>query len=98
MDSLESVLFGIMYGGSYNAEKVGTDIVGDYTIDTCDTIDQGWETAIWKGENPIIIVQRYGSKGEAEAGHKYWVDICKLKPAQAWSVQTDRYENFEEEE
>ena len=95
MDSLEDLLFGILYGGSYNGEKIGTDIVGDYTIDTCDTIDQGWETAVWKGENPMIIVDRYKTKEEAVKGHENWIEVCKLNPVQAWSVQTGRYENFE---
>ena len=31
-------------------DPVGSDRVGEYTIDTCDTIDQGYETAIQKNE------------------------------------------------
>lgn len=46
MDSIYSTLFGIMMGANGRGEEVGRDTVGEYTIDTCYTVDQGWETAI----------------------------------------------------
>lgn len=38
MDSIYSTLFGALFGT--RGEVVGKDTVGDYTIDTCYTIDQ----------------------------------------------------------
>jgi hypothetical protein len=97
MDSIYSTLFGIMMGASNRGEEVGRDTVGEYTIDTCYTIDQGWETAVWKNDHPMIIVGRYASKEDAQQGHKDWCEVCKLEPNSAWSVQTERIESFGEE-
>ena len=94
MDSIYSTLFGFMLGDNNRSEVIGRDTVGDYTIDTCYTIDQGWETAVWKGNNPMIIVDRYASKEDAQKGHENWREICKLNPSSAWSVQMECYENF----
>ena len=94
MDSIYSTLFGLMLGDNNRSEVISRDIVGDYTIDTCYTIDQGWETAVWKGSNPMIIVGRYASKEDAQEGHENWREICKLNPSTAWSVQMECYENF----
>ena len=95
MDSIYSTLFGIMLGENNRSEVIGCDIVNNYTIDTCYTIDQGWETAVWKGSNPMIIVGRYASKEDAQKGHENWCEICnKLNPSSAWSVQMECYENF----
>lgn len=94
MDSIYSMLFGFMLGETDRGEVIGRDIVGDYTIDTCYTIDQGWETAVWKGSNPMIIVGRYASKEDAQEGHENWREACKLNPSSAWSVQMECYENF----
>lgn len=94
MDSIYSMLFGLMMGEDNRSEVIGRDIVNDYTIDTCYTIDQGWETAVWKGSNPMIIVGRYASKEDAQEGHENWREICKLNPSSAWSVQMECYKNF----
>ena len=94
MDDIFSTLFGILNANYDLADKVGRDQVGDYTIDTCDTVDQGWETAVWKGDGDMIIVARYESKEEAEQGHEDWVTICRTNPISAWSVQLDSYEKF----
>lgn len=94
MDSIYSTLFGIMLGKNNRSEVVGRDTVNDYTIDTCYTIDQGWETAVWKGSNPMIVVDRYASKEDAQKGHENWREACKLNPSSAWSVQMECYENF----
>ena len=94
MDSIYSTLFGIMLGKNNRSEVIGCDTVNDYTIDTCYTIDQGWETAVWKGSNPMIIVDRYASKEDAQKGHENQREICKLNPSSAWSVQMECYENF----
>ena len=56
MDSLFDLMFGIMNNDYSKDDKVGHDVIGDYTIDTCDTVDQGYETAMWKGDGDIIIV------------------------------------------
>ena len=94
MDSIYSIMFGAMLGKNNRGEVVSRDTINDYTIDTCYTIDQGWETAVWKGSNPMIIVDRYASKEDAQKGHENWCEACKLNPSSAWSVQMECYENF----
>ena len=46
MDRFEDLLFGILNNNRELSDLVGRDTVGDYTIDTCYTIDQGYETAV----------------------------------------------------
>ena len=94
MDSLFDLMFGIMNNDYSKADKAGHDIVGDYTIDTCDTMDQGYETAMWKGDGDIIIVERYPNKERAEAGHTKWCEFAKTNPEHVYSVQVDEHVNF----
>ena len=94
MDDFMSLIYGIMNNNYATAEKVGRSNVGLFTIDTCYTVDQGWETAVWKGNNPMIIVGRYATKEEAAQGHNDWCAVCANNPTSAWSVQIDDYENF----
>lgn len=93
MDTINSLLFGI-FNTSGNEERCGNDIVGNYTVDTCFTVDQGYETAIWKGNGEIIVVQRHANKEEAIKGHALWIEYCKLNPVCVYSPQTDRVEVF----
>ena len=94
MDSLLDLMFGIMNNDYSKADKVGHDVIGDYTIDTCDTIDQGYETAMWKDDGDIIIVERYPNKMRAEIGHSKWCEFAKTNPKFVYSVQLDEYVNF----
>lgn len=94
MDSLFDLMFGIMNNDYSKADKVGNDIIGDYTIDTCDTVDQGYETAIWKDDGDIIIVERYPNKMRAEVGHSKWCEFAKTNPKFVYSVQLDEFINF----
>lgn len=94
MDSLFDLMFGIMNNDYSKADKVGNDIIGDYTIDTCDTMDQGYETAMWKDDGDIIIVERYPNKMRAEIGHSKWCEFAKTNPKFVYSVQLDEYVNF----
>ena len=94
MDSLFDLLFGIMNNDYSKADKVGNDIIGDYTIDTCDTVDQGYETAMWKDDGDIIIVERYPNKMRAEVGHSKWCEFAKTNPKFVYSVQLDEFVNF----
>jgi hypothetical protein len=94
MDSIYSMIFGALFNNYETAEKVGRDTVGEYTIDTCYTIDQGWETAVWKGDHNMIIVGRYPDKESAQEGHADWCAACALNPTGAWSVQHDEYMTF----
>lgn len=94
MDSLFDVMFGIMNNDYSKADKVGNDVIGDYTIDTCDTIDQGHETAMWKDDGDIIIVERYPNKMRAEIGHSKWCEFAKTNPKFVYSVQLDEFVNF----
>lgn len=94
MDYLFDLLFGIMNNDYSKADKVGNDIIGDYTIDTCDTVDQGYETAMWKDNGDIIIVERYPNKMRAEIGHSKWCEFAKTNPKFVYSVQLDEFVNF----
>ena len=94
MDSLFDLMFGIMNNDYSKADKVGNDVIGDYTIDTCDTVDQGYETAIWKDDGDIIIVERYPNKMRAEVGHYKWCEFAKTNPKFVYSVQLDEFVNF----
>ena len=94
MDSLFDLMFGIMNNDYSRADKVGNDIIGDYTIDTCDTVDQGYETAMWKDDGDIIIVERYPNKMRAEIGHSKWCEFAKTNPKFVYSVQLDEFVNF----
>lgn len=96
MDSFEDLIFGILNNNRELSDLVGRDTVGDYTIDTCYTIDQGYETAVWVEGGEIIIVQRYSNRELAEKGHKVWCMTCLTKPEKIYSVQTNRYESFYE--
>lgn len=92
MDSIESMLYGILASlGGYQGERVGKTQVGNYTVSTVDTADAGWETAIWKNLENMVIVARYETKEEAKQGHQDWVEACKLNPTVAWSVQLEEY-------
>lgn len=94
MDSLFDLMFGIMNNDYSKADKVGRDTVGSYTIDTCDTVDQGYETAMWKDAGNIIIVERYPDKERAEVGHQKWVAFAETNPEHVYSVQVDECVNF----
>ena len=94
MDSLFDWMFGIMNNDYSKADKVGNDIIGDYTIDTCDTVDQGYETAMWKDNGDIIIVERYPNKMRAEVGHSKWCEFAKTNPKFVYSVQLGEFVNF----
>lgn len=70
--------------------------IGDYTVDSCYTWDAGYETAIWHGNQtkPMIIVERYKTKGEMQKGHKKWCKFAKTNPKQAYSVQFQEMEDL----
>lgn len=80
----------------FRKEVIGTDEVGEYTIDTCNTPDCGYETGICKNNGYWIIVQRYDTREQAELGHKIWMSVCAANPVGAYSVQTRQYEDFRE--
>lgn len=48
MDNLMDLIFGIVYN-DHDSDLIGRDQVDDYTIDTCLTADQGYETAVCAG-------------------------------------------------
>ena len=94
MDSLFDLMFGIMNNDYSKADKVGHDVIGDYTIDTCDTVDQGYETAMWKDDGDIIIVERYLNKIRADIVPSKWCEFAKTNPKFVYSVQLDEFVNF----
>ena len=77
--------------------KVFRTKIGNYTIDSCNTFDAGYETAIWFKDNPMIIVENYNTYEECKKGHKKWCKFCEFKPKSAFSVQLRKEINFEEE-
>lgn len=89
MDDLMNLLFGIAYN-NHNADLIGRDQVDDYTIDTCLTVDAGYETAVWMDDHDMIIIARYTNREEAVLGHYEWIRKCKSHPVSAYSVQYER--------
>ena len=68
MDNLMDLIFGIVYN-DHDSDLIGRDQVDDYTIDTCLTADQGYETAVWVADHNMVIVARYATREEAVLGH-----------------------------
>lgn len=54
MDNLMDLIFGIVYN-DHDSDLIGRDQVDDYTIDTCLTADQGYETAVWVADHKRIL-------------------------------------------
>ena len=95
MDNPFSNLFAAMVDyGNYESRKVDRTVINDYTIDTAYTSDYGYETAIWKNDSAIAIVERYEDKSEAIEGHNKWVEFCKTNPSKVWNIQYDEYLEF----
>lgn len=83
-----------MDADNYEERKVARDIIGDYIIDTADTWDCGYETAICKNDGNWVIVEYYADKKEALIGHKKWVEFVKTSPDSVYSVQFGTMEEF----
>lgn len=77
MDNLMDLIFGIVYN-DHDSDLIGRDQVDDYTIDTCLTADQGYETAVWVGDHNMVIVARYATREEAVLGHYEWLIDVKV--------------------
>lgn len=73
------------------------DMIQGYTIDSCDTFDEGYETAIWYENNKMVIVERYDTREEMKNGHKRWCEFCKTNPNEVFSVQLDKVVNLKQE-
>ena len=91
LQALEDALSG---KAPLRGEIIGRHKIGDYTVDTCYTLDCGWETAVCKGEGDWIVVARYETREQAQEGHEDWIYACGCFPTSAWSIQTERYEEF----
>lgn len=61
---------------SYDDRKIGRDEINGLTVSTCDTPDQGYETAIID-LNKVYIVERYLNKEQAIQGHTKWCEKAK---------------------
>lgn len=73
------------------------DKIGEYTIDTVDTPDMGYETGICKNEDAggnWIIVEYYENEESARIGHAKWCEFAKDSPASAYSAQLEREVRF----
>jgi hypothetical protein len=75
-------------------KKALTNEIGEYTVDSCYTCDQGYETGIVKGYGNWVIVERYSTREEMEKGHEKWCEFCKQNPIECYSVQTGIIEQF----
>ena len=74
--------------------KVLRHAINDYTIDSCWTFDEGYETAIWYKDHKMIIVERYNDEEEMKKGHKKWCEFVKNNPKEVYSVQLDEICEF----
>lgn len=81
----------LMWG---RGEEAGNTVIGDYTVDTCDTMDCGFETAIIKKGGDWIVVEYYKNIEEAKEGHQKWCEFCKSNPTEVYSVQIEKIEKF----
>ena len=99
MNKFSDMIMDILFGEEFKetVDIIGTDKVGDYIIDTCNTIDVGYETAVWKGNNRMIIVERYRNHIDAVLGHEKWCLFCKMEPKEAYSIQHHKILKFEVE-
>ena len=59
--------------GTHNIREVGRDKVCGFTIDTCWTHDEGFETAIEDSKGDWHVVERYKNQEEAAEGHEKWI-------------------------
>lgn len=75
-------------------EVVGRDKIGAYTVDTCDTMDCGYETGIMKDGGEWIIVEYYKNSEQAKIGHQKWCKFCESNPSEVYSVQMEEIEKF----
>lgn len=92
MDTFKSLLFGLFTNNCNDV--IGNDKIDDYTVDTCYTVDAGYETGIMRDGGEWIIVERYSSREAAEKGHKKWIEFCMTTPSSVYSVQLDREVEF----
>ncbi len=76
-----------------NKDVLNTKI-NEYTVDSCYTFDEGYETAIKYKEKDWVITQRYSNKEEIQKGHQNWCDFCKDNPTQVYSVQMCEMESL----
>jgi len=58
-------------------ERIGKDFLDHYAVSTCDTYDNGLETAVSSGSG-WHVVERYESKEEACSGHERWVEKLRV--------------------
>lgn len=96
-DDIFSCMLGISEmlnnGSQYRATAL-TDEINGYTVDTCDTPDQGYETGICKGDGSWIISERYDDSESAKVGHAKWCEFVKTSPVEVYSVQLEETVEF----
>jgi len=76
MSGLEKFLNGLTNGEAIRSRE---DVLRfenkEFTVDTCCTPDCGWETAVWRTNEKIVVVEYYKDRTGAEAGHTKWVQV-----------------------
>ena len=68
-----------------------TEIKG-FTVDTCNTVDAGWETGIKPTDEIWVIVERYPDQKSAKTGHDKWVKSLTDNPEQELRDMNYSYE------
>lgn len=91
LDELFGAMAVISDGGNYRKKleergEILNTKIGRYEIDSCNTLDCGYETAISADEN-LVIVERYSNKEEMKIGHEKWCEFCKKNPTKVYSIQ-----------
>lgn len=80
--------------GNYEARKIGRDEVAGLIVSTCNTSDEGYETALCD-QNGAHPVERYATAELAAKGHRLWMASAKnkklktVKKLGAWGVVED---------
>jgi hypothetical protein len=88
-----NLLYGLSLGKDNRGNVTGRAEIGEYIVDTCDTMDCGYETGICKNNN-WIIVEYYEDENEASVGHKKWCEFVNNNPSEVYSVQSEEIEKF----
>ena len=93
--SMEVILTSSEQQKNIRAEALNVK-AGKFEIDTCYTVDAGWETGIKPDGEVWIIVERYADKDQAKVGHDRWVKSLTDNPEQELRDVNFIYEDEEE--
>lgn len=69
-----------IFGSREFRKDAVTDHVGNFTVDTVETPDAGWETGVSGADGTWYILDRYNNTNEAMSGHAKWAQYLKTNP------------------